>query len=139
MSKSKDDYLGERAVAWLATSFVLFAGLGTCTFIVLMFSADPAPILLATVGGILGFAGLLWILRNKQRDNILRMRYGWLRGMRAAQKSVRYRFGRKSRARHVDPQTNQPPTADQIRQIRDESGLSTWVPSDYHARRAKDD
>ena len=140
MPKSKHDSPGEKAVAWLATCVVLFSGFGICTFIILAFSDSPVPFLLATVAGILGFALLLWLLRDKQPQDGLRQRYGWLGRGRAAHKSLRLRFGRKSKVEgNTQPQANQPPTAEKVRQIRDESGMSTWVPSDHSRREAKRD
>jgi hypothetical protein len=140
MPKGKYESHGGKAVAWLATCFVLFGGLGTCAFIILAFSDTPVPVLLATVVGILGFVFLLWILRDKQPQDLLRQRYGWLRRGRAAHKSLRLRFGRKSNVDgNTQPQANQPPTAEKVRQIRDESGLNTWVPSDHARREASRD
>lgn len=137
MSKSDHHYHGGKAVAWLATSVVLLLGVGTCTFIILVFSESPVPFLLATAGGILGFFALLWLLGDKQPRDLMQQRYGWLKGTGSYSKSVRYRFGRKNRAEcESDPDAIQPPTADTIRRIRDESGLTTWVPSDHRRLRS---
>jgi hypothetical protein len=138
--KGKHDTPGDKAVAWLATSFVLFGGLGTCLFIVLAFSDTPIPVLLATVVGILGFIILFWVLQDKETQDLLRQRYGWLRRGQAAHRSLRIRFGRKSRAeKGKQAQTNQPPTAESVRQLRDESVQNTWVPSDHARREANRD
>jgi hypothetical protein len=132
MPKREPRHSDKNAVAWLATTVVLILGTGACGFIILMFSDSPVRFLLTTLGAVVAFLAFALLLGDKENRELLRDRYGWLRYGRRSTAFVKYRFGRKTKSERASTAKElQPPTAESVRQLRDEAGLSTWVPSEH--------
>ncbi len=108
----------------LATLITLVLGTAFCIVIVLgAGEARPGPILVA-VGGALGFGLMLWSWRDRPQAN-QRNLFGWMISRRHRAEQSSYRLS-VIRHKHQYGQ-NQPPTLDQIREIKDPT--RTWVPT----------
>lgn len=120
---------GRFAAALFAATFVFTVGGGICLAITYAFAPDVLWVAISAIGGgIIGLRGLMWLLSessvHRAKDS----------NIYAAQKQTLseyvesfrpdLRHGRKSR--HFG--TNQPPTADGVRQIKDDS--NAWYPSE---------
>ena len=123
------------AASLFATFFVLIGGLLSCAFIVLSVSDNPKDAMLFC-GGVFAVCGILaWCLRDRPDSPVEGSRpFGWLRrGIKV--ETVTYRFGRKRKNGDSPPDGNQPPTAEEIRGIKQET--NTWVPSKAPKRRRR--
>ena len=117
---------GNRAVALLATCFVVLGGAGTCVLVALV--SDPAHpgSALATAGAALvGVIALIWLLRDRPPENRAKSMWGWL-GRRRRRK-VEYHLRAKVPPSQRSPTPPAPPTAESIRGLT--GGTSTWVPA----------
>ncbi len=125
--------LGDKATALLATTFVVFGGAAVCALIATAFSSRPSERAL-TLGAV--FAAmllLLWVLRERPRNELKETRYFWLLRRRPKRQKtvVEIRFQRPRKPTQYG--TNRPPTAEQIRELRE--NVNTWVPASAPPRR----
>lgn len=112
-----------KAVALLATCFVVGAGGAACLFIAFVSGYnDPVRPLLIAGGCVVGIVGLLWLMRDRQPENGAAVRWGWLGRRR---KKVEYHL--TPRRSHAPEGPAAPPTAESIRELG--GGIHTWVPS----------
>jgi len=114
-----------QAVVWLATTFVLLAGLVGCTIIAVSADAGPREILLAS-GPIAALAALfVWLAQGARPRNRHFDPWGWLR--RPSQTRVKLEFQRRPPGPPPDAAPHQPPSVEQVRELG--QSLNTWVPA----------
>lgn len=119
--------LSRSAVAWLATSFVLTAGLVVCSAMIVIFCEEPGKPL-ATAGGIAsGVVLLMWLLRERPRDRVRKRAGVWGFRKRPRRRKVAFRCVRRPGQGPTTYGTNQPPDVEAIRELAQDS--RTWVPS----------
>jgi len=117
---------GNRAVALLATCLVVLGGAVTCATVTLVSDPEHPLSALGTAGGVVaGIALLLWLLRDKPRENRAKTIWGWL-GRRRRRK-IEYRVRAKLPPAQRSPAPSGPLTAESIRALT--GGTSTWVPA----------
>jgi len=117
---------GNRAVALLATCLVVLGGAVTCATVTLVSDPEHPLSALGTAGGVVaGIVLLLWLLRDKPRENRAKTIWAWL-GRRRRRK-VEFRVRAKLPPAQRSPAPSGPPTAESIRALT--GGTSTWVPS----------
>jgi len=94
------------------------------------FPRDPGAVWICAGAGFLFILLLVWLLRDKPQGT-MRESFGWL-SRRKAEPMVDYqpKLQRADRPRYG---TNHPPTADEIRDLKD--GDRNWVPSNTPAGR----
>ena len=121
-----DRSLGSKAVALLATAWILFLGGAICVALVLAFSPTPDQTLKRLGVGLGGMALLAFLLRDRRGETSLRQRFLWVSSHRATSDKSAYRPARQS-GEPSRPESCGPPTVESIRELKD--GLNTWVPS----------
>jgi hypothetical protein len=117
---------GNKAVALLATCFVVLGGAISCAAIAV--AADPLhpeSTLVPVAGVVVGIIFLLWILRDKPPETGSRINWGWL--ARRSKRKVAYKVQPKVPPSERASAPPAPPTAESIRAITGRQ--STWVPS----------
>ena len=107
----------------LATCYVFASGAAVCAFIALAFSPDPTVPLLLVGGVFLLVFCLLEQLRDRQGNSWLQDGYHWLLHRRPDEDVVRYK-PRVIKDRPKEYGTNEPPTAEQIHELREEANLA---------------
>src|SRR5262245_44857063 len=121
---------GNKAVAWLATCFVVMGGAVSCTAIAVAGNPEHLEIALVPVGGVIvGTLLLLWLLRDRPPEG--RMTWHWL--LARAKRRVAYRLKPRVPPRDRASHPPSPPTAESIREIT--GGQNTWVPASTSRRR----
>jgi len=121
-----DPSRGRRAVAILATCFVVLGGAAACAAIAM--SADfahPESSLLPIGGIVAGMLFLLWLLRDPPAVNHVKSGWSWL--SRRRRRRVPYHVHPRLPPSERSPAPAGPPTAETIRQITGRQ--STWVPA----------
>ncbi len=127
MSENKDN--GREAVAWLATGAVCFFGILFISFIILMFANEPTKPVAIVSGLFLGLALLLFLLREKPKDIVDAEEEKWFGIFRKPKAITRYKLTRHRKPKIVQFGTNEPPSAESIREIKEVSdGMKNWVP-----------
>src|SRR5262245_56886432 len=124
MSFGHDPQRGKRAVALLATSFVVLGGAVSCAIVALVAAHNhPEAALLPVAGVMMGTLFLLFLLREP-RENRLKTGWGWLSHRR--KRRVPYRVRARLRPSERSPAPTGPPTIESIRQIT--GRVNAWVP-----------
>lgn len=127
MSEHKDG--GREAVAWLATGAVCFLGIVFIGFVIVMFANEPTKPVLIVSGLSLGLAILLFLLREKPKDTVEAEEEKWFGLFRKPKAITRYKLTRRRKPKIVQFGTNEPPTAERIREIKEVTdGMKNWVP-----------
>ena len=127
MSGKRDS--GREAVAWLATGAVFFLGVLFCGFTILAFANEPRVPILVMSGVFCGLAVILFVLRDKPKDSIEEQETKWFGLFRKPKLTTRYKLTRHRKPKIVQFGTNEPPTVDRIREIKEVSdGMKNWVP-----------
>ena len=117
------------AVAWLATGAVCFLGIVFCGFIILVFANEPTKPVLIVSGLFLGLAILLFLLREKPQDSVEEEEAKWFGLFRKPKVINRFKLIRRRKPKIVQFGTNEPPTAERIRELKEVSdGMKNWVP-----------
>lgn len=121
---------GRDAVSWLATGFVFFLGVLFCGFITLAFSNEPHKPVLIISAVLLGFAIVIFGLREKPTGGENEDQPRWFGWFRKRRETMSFKVARRRRRlKIVQFGTNTPPTAEQIREIKEVSdGMKNWVP-----------
>ncbi len=129
MSGNKGKDSGGEAVAWLATGAVCFLGIVFIGFIILVFANEPTKPVLIVSGLFLGLAILLFLLRENPKDTVDAEEEKWFGIFRKPKAMTRYKLTRHRKPKIVQFGTNEPPTAERIREIKEVSdGMKNWVP-----------
>ncbi len=116
MSYQENRQRGNRAVALLATCFVVLGGGASCTVIALSAGGDnPQAALLPIAGVMAGTLILLWLLREEPAVNKLKVGWSWLSHRRRRRVPYRVRAKLPPHERASSPPA--PPTVESIRQI----------------------
>lgn len=135
MSQRRNE-LAERAVVILATACVVIGGIGASIFLIVSNSSSPTYTLIYFAIGCVATGIILWILREPDPLSPRASVFAWFR--RAKTTTYHYKLKvRKSRS-SGDRSPQQPPTAESIRQISQDS-LGTWVPSKQPPKRKRED
>jgi hypothetical protein len=126
-TKSSDQDYGRYAAGLFASTIVVTVGAGLCVFISMAFAPDLTQPLIIVGGGVIGLALMMWLLtarpvRKAGNSNLLlaqRAKTGmYLESFRPrVRRPENHRYG-----------TNQPPTAETLRQIKEDT--NTWYPSE---------
>ena len=125
---------GNRAVAWLATCFVVSGGAFSCTAIAMAGNPEHLQATLLPVGGVVaGTILLLWLLRDKPPESRLMTNWNWL--LRRGKRRVAYHLKPMLPPRDRVPNSPSPPTAESIREIT--GGQKTWVPASTTRRKPR--
>src|SRR5712691_2830700 len=120
---------GREAVSWLATGFVFLLGILFCGFIVLAFANEPKIPILVLSGVFLTLAVLLWLFREKPRKTIEEHEARWFGIFSKPKITISLKLTRHKKPKIVQFGTNQPPTVEGIREIRElTDGMKNWVP-----------
>lgn len=129
MSGNKGKDSGGEAVAWLATGAVCFLGIVFIGFIILVFANEPTKPVLIVSGLFLGLAILLFLLRENPKGVVNAEEEKWFGIFRKPKAITRYKLTRHRKPKIVQFGTNEPPTAERIREIKEVSdGMKNWVP-----------
>jgi len=131
--------MAERAATLLATVFVVVGGALVCGFIITVFADSMTAPILAFAGVAGGVFVIYRLLRDKPRRKTIETSLLSLLRWKQPEDAP---YVPRRRPRGHEPVihefgTNQPPSAESVRKIRDES-TTTWVPSKT-APRSKDD
>jgi hypothetical protein len=130
-TNSSDDY-GRYAAGLFASTVVVTIGAGLCLFMSLAFAPDMFQPLAIIAGGVLGLILMIWLLTATARPVRRAGNSNLLLAQRA--KTDGYLESFRRRVRRPEQQrfgTNQPPTADSLKQIKEDS--NTWFPSERRA------
>jgi hypothetical protein len=121
-----DHSRGNRAVALLATCFVVLGGAAACAAIAMSADLEHPEAAFVPIAGILaGMLILLWLLREPPAVNHLKNGWTWLSQRRRHR--VTYHVKPRLPPSQRSPAPSGPPTAESIRQITGRPG--TWVPT----------
>ena len=127
MSGKRDS--GREAVAWLATAAVFFLGVLFCGFSILSFSNEPRKPILIMSGVFIGLAIVLFLSRDKPQKSIEEEEAKWFGLFRKPKVMTRYKLRRHKKPKIVQFGTNEPPTAERIREIKEVTdGMKNWAP-----------
>ncbi len=127
MSGKRDS--GREAVSWLATGAVCFLGVLFCGVILLTFAKEPSKPILVMSGVFVTLAIMLYGLREKPKDSIIEEEEKWFGLFRKPKAITRYKLTRHRKPKIVQFGTNEPPTAERIREIKEVSdGMKNWAP-----------
>jgi hypothetical protein len=129
MSFQENRQRGNRAVALLASCFVVLGGGASCTVIALSADLDRPEAALFPIAGVMaGTLLLLWLVREEPAVNRLKIGWGWL--SRVRKRRVPYRVRARVPAHERVSSPPAPPTVESIRQITgrlDTARPATWV------------
>jgi hypothetical protein len=128
---------GRRAVALLATTFVVFIGALLTAFVVLSFSEQggwqPWVVWSALF---LSVVLLLWALTDKREGQVSRLRLFWDRARAKTDPLSLYKFRKRRHAPDRPLGSNQPPTLESVRESTEGSSVR-WVPHGPQPQREK--
>lgn len=127
MSGKRDG--GREAVSWLATGAVFFLGVLFCGFLILAFANEPRKPILIMSGIFIGLAFVLFVLREKPKDAIAEEETKWFGLFRKPKAFTRYKLTRHRKPKIVQFGTNEPPTVERLREIKEVTdGMKNWAP-----------
>ncbi|MDB5337635.1 MAG: hypothetical protein JWN70_3254 [Planctomycetaceae bacterium] len=135
MSQRRNE-LAERAVVVLATACVVIGGIGASIFLIVTNSSSPTNTLIYFAIGCIATGMIIWLLREPDPLSPRASIFAWFR--RGKTTTYHYKLKVRKPASSVTQQPQQPPTAESIRQISQES-LGTWVPSKLPPKRKRED
>lgn len=128
-------------MAILATTYVLAAGLGVCSLI-LVTSADNSQItrlLMFSIGTVVLVWVLAWMLRDRRTNQSSLTNVVWLAYRRRSHTPVVYKPVARRESAPIPLGGNTPPTVERLREISE--NVKTWVPSqsrsDKHRKSAE--
>jgi hypothetical protein len=119
---------GRRAVALLATAFVVFIGAVLTAFVVLSFAEQGGWLPWAVWSAL--FAGvvvLLWAIGDKPERSVAGLKLFGVRPRAKVDPLTVYKFRKRRRRRDRPLGSNSPPTLDSVREAA-EVGSVRWVP-----------
>lgn len=113
----------------MATGFVCFLGVIFCGFVILAFANNPQKPVALLAGGFLGLAIVLWVLREKPKQSVEEHERKWFGIFTKPKPMQNIRLTRRRKPKIVAFGTNQPPTAERIREIKElTDGMKNWTP-----------
>jgi hypothetical protein len=118
---------GRFAAGLFAATVVMTGGLGVCLMITFLFASGSWVSWLAIGSGVVFLCVMLWLLNDSPQRRAKDTNLYGVRKEQADEYVESFR-PRRRRRRQVDFGTNKPPSADDVRQIKDDS--SVWFPSD---------
>lgn len=118
-----------QAAPLLATFFTFLYALVPCLLLTVAGSDNPYADWPIVLGGILSLMLLIYVLKRVVPEGINDMSFLVLRERRD-DPLVGYQPKKRGKRRSARYGTNKPPTADDIRDIREQSSTTTWVPRD---------
>ncbi len=120
---------GREAVSWLAAVFVVLLGINCCGLVIFLFANNPQQPVLVISGVFLGLAILFWVLRENPKQTVADEEAKWFGIFAKPKQTLAYKLTRHKKPKIVQFGTNQPPTAEQIREIKElTDGMKNWVP-----------
>ena len=121
--------LGREAVSALATATVTVLGTLVLVLVIVIGADQPGPYLGGVAAGVVVVTLVLLLARSWPEDPGNKRRPWWrVLRRRPARPEPRIVVKRRSDPGHdIDIDTNQPPTAEQLRDLKDHG--STWVPN----------
>ncbi|MSR60744.1 MAG: hypothetical protein EXS05_24410 [Planctomycetaceae bacterium] len=125
MRGPRERYGAGKAVALLATCFVVVGGAFTCVVISLSAGEESRRPLWLAAAFFAGIVALLWLLRDRKPENRFAVRWDWL--ARRRRRKIEYRLSHRPRGDSQPAVPNAPPTAESVRQLT--GGINTWVPA----------
>jgi len=126
MAFRRDPDAGRKAITWLAVSFTLTTGVLVCSFIILAFAENQPRGFLVLGAVMVGILFFLWTLSTSRERNASR---SWLLFWRRTQEPPDPAELYQPRRRHRSKTklgSNQPPSAEQVRELADRH--ARWVP-----------
>jgi len=125
--------LGREAVSALATAMVTVGGTIVLVFIIIVGSDDPEPYLAGVAITVTITCLLLFLLRSRPENSTVKKRPWWRAFRRGPVRSKPPIVVQRRNESDTSPDTKQPPTAEQLRDIKQHG--STWVPNRIANRR----
>ncbi|HAA50975.1 MAG TPA: hypothetical protein DCE43_14760 [Planctomycetaceae bacterium] len=125
--------LGREAVSALATAMVTVGGTIVLVFIIIVGSDDPEPYLAGVAITVTITCLLLFLLRSRPENSTVKKRPWWRAFRRGPVRSKPPIVVQRRNESDMSPDTKQPPTAEQLRDIKQHG--STWVPNRIANRR----
>ena len=120
---------GREAVELIASTYVLCIGLIVSCFFIFGFAADPFLPTVYCVGGFSGFMFLSWLLRDKKPGSAATFGLRHWLAARKPEKPFDYKPRRRGRSSSSEQARSHPPSAEDVREMKEESVQRTWVPS----------
>lgn len=117
---------GRKAVSLLATTFVLVGGLVVCLFIFAVAGERPSLTVVRWGGYYLVAIMVVWLLRDRDPQQAGDRNHFWLLGRARKQETAYSPAAMRQVPRVVRYGTNQPPTVETIRMLKDDA--DDWVP-----------
>ncbi len=134
MSKSatsNDRGHGRYAAGLFAATVVMTGGLGVCLGITFLFASDTWIPWAAIGCGVVFICVTFWLLTDSPERRAHDTNFYTVRKEQADEYVESFRPRRRRRRGHVEFGTNKPPSADDLRQIKEDSNV--WFPSDRRA------
>jgi hypothetical protein len=131
MSKSapvNDRDHGRLAAGLFAATVVMTGGLGVCLMITFLFASGSWVPWVAIGCGVVFLCVMLWLLNDSPQRRAKDTNLYGVRKEQANEYVESFRPRRRGRRGQVDFGTNKPPSADDVRQIKEDSNV--WFPSD---------
>ncbi|MED5398984.1 MAG: hypothetical protein VX669_01250 [Planctomycetota bacterium] len=125
--------LGREAVSALATAMVTVGGTIVLVFIIVVGSDQPEPYLAGVATTVTIVCLLLFLLRSRPENSTVKKRPWWSVFRRGPVRSKPPIVVQRRNDPVAGPDTKQPPTAEQLRDIKQHG--STWVPNRIANRR----
>lgn len=130
MARSHPIHRNRHNGSLVAATLVVFMGAAGAAAVMAGGGADPV-LALFVVGGAIVLIGLLIYLCSVS-PAVGASLYGWVASRYARPEPLDYRPALKSSGEHVCYGSNAPPTADDVRELKD--SINTWVPSGARTR-----
>jgi hypothetical protein len=119
---------GRFAAGLFAATVVMTGGLGVCLMITFLFASDTWIPWAAIGCGLVFVCLMLWLLTEPPQRRVKDTNLYTVRKEQADEYVESFRPRRRRRRGHVEFGTNKPPSADDLRQIKEDSNV--WFPSD---------
>jgi hypothetical protein len=134
MSKSatgNDRRYGRMAAGLFAATVVMTGGLGVCLMITFLFANNTWIPWVAIGCGFVFLCLMLWLLSDSPPRQAKDTNFYGTQKEQLDQYVESFRPKRRRRRGHVEFGTNKPPSADDVRQIKEDSNV--WYPSERRA------
>jgi hypothetical protein len=122
---------GRFAAGLFAATVVMTGGLGVCLMITFLFASDSWIPWTAIGSGFLFLCLMLWLLSDSPQRRVKDTNLYTVRKEQADEYVESFRPRRRGR-RHAEFGTNKPPSADDLRQLKEDSNV--WYPSERLAQ-----